>query len=640
MPADFHFLRPEWLLALLPAAVLALALWRRLGTGRSDWARVIDPHLLAHLAAPGGRSLLRWPAIVLLAGWAAAILAMAGPAWDPVPQPVADRPDPVAVVLSLSASMAATDESPTRLDAARYKVADVLARRRGGEVALVVYADVPFVASPLTVDSRVLAQMLPEAGADPIRAPASRPDLAVEKAAELLRGGGAAHGRILLFTDGPGDMPEATRKAAAAAADAGFEVSIAGVGKGKGAGGAAPIDAAALAAIAAAGGGIFTPLTADNSDLDALLARAGGSEAAGVGGMQQFSPDAWADMGPFLLVLAVLLAPLAFRRGWIIVLLLVAAPALLAPPRAVAASLPVTSWDDLWARPDQQGATAFARSDFPVAAQRFEDPAWRAAALYKAGDYEAAAAAYAALPGADYNRGNALARAGRLEEAVAAYDAALAAAPDHADARANRDLVQVLIERRKDEEEKKKQDEQKDSGGPGSGGDGGSPPGAPDKPKPDAPGNSPAPQGDQAGGGSPPPRPLPGPAPLPPRRPSELAKAPPPPAEPPPAASDKKEEPPPSAPPATPPSAPPSAQPPAQPPASAASDQLSVKPGRPAPPVRRAGPVAPPSLSDDPQAREQILRTVPDDPAAQLRAQFRSRYLGPPAPPAPPGSGN
>jgi tetratricopeptide (TPR) repeat protein len=85
---------------------------------------------------------------------------------------------------------------------------------------------------------------------------------------------------------------------------------------------------------------------------------------------------------------------------------------------------------------------------FPsVAAELIEAPTWRGAALYEAGRWQEAAAAFAQAdgPARDYNRGNALARAGRLSEAVAAYDAALAADPDDDDARANRALVAALL---------------------------------------------------------------------------------------------------------------------------------------------------------------------------------------------------
>lgn len=665
MAGGFHFLRPEWLLALLPAAVLAAMLHRRLKAGRNDWARVVDPHLLAYLAMPGRRTAGQWPSVLLFAGWTAAVFAMAGPAWQKLPQPAGGRLDPVVVALSLAPSMAGTDASPSRLAAARYKVADALARMRGGEVALVLYADVPFTAAPLTEDARVVVQMLPDLATDLMQGGANRPAAAIAQAVELLKGAGAMSGRVLLIADGPGDDPKAAEAAARAAAEAGYRVNVIGVGSGPG--------AAGLAAIAAAGHGAYAPLAADDRDLAQTLppVSSGGGPLTDAEG---FTADVWADMGPYVLLLALLLAPLAFRRGWITVLALCVLPALVPPGAARAQALP-SNWDDLWRRPDQQGAAAFAAGDYAAAAGRFEDPAWRAGALYKAGDHAGAAAAYARQPGADYNRGNALARAGRLEEAVAAYDKALADAPDDADAKFNRDLVQKLIDQRK------KPDPPQGGGGGGGGGsqqgggdksaggkpDGGKPEGGkPDDAKPDDAGK---PNGDgkpddksgaQAQGeGQPPSAPPPGPAPLPPRRPAELpsqqqqqagAQQQPPP----------QQQQPPAQPPA-PPSGPPpqAAQPPGQQPPG--QQQSASPPPMPPPPMPEQGrdpgkddpntafeaPPATPSqqasqpppepareapapLSDDAQSREQALRQVPDDPGGLLRARIRAYYTGRP----------
>lgn len=106
-------------------------------------------------------------------------------------------------------------------------------------------------------------------------------------------------------------------------------------------------------------------------------------------------------------------------------------------------------WNDLWLRPDQQAARDLAAGHEAEAAERFTDPAWRAAARYQAGDYAGALRDLADLAGteADYNRGNALARAGRLREALAAYDRALEADPGHADAAHNRALVEQALAR-------------------------------------------------------------------------------------------------------------------------------------------------------------------------------------------------
>ena len=102
----------------------------------------------------------------------------------------------------------------------------------------------------------------------------------------------------------------------------------------------------------------------------------------------------------------------------------------------------------MWARPEQQAARALERGDPASAAGVARDPLWKGGALYRGGQYEEAADAFARSDEttAHYNRGNALARAGRLTEALSAYDAALGAQPQHADALHNRALVARLKE--------------------------------------------------------------------------------------------------------------------------------------------------------------------------------------------------
>jgi Ca-activated chloride channel family protein len=84
----------------------------------------------------------------------------------------------------------------------------------------------------------------------------------------------------------------------------------------------------------------------------------------------------------------------------------------------------------------------------------FENPEWAGAASYRAGDYEAAIASFAASDTADghYNRGNALAMAGAFQEALAAYNRTLTMEPDHADALHNKEIVEQLIEQQENEE--------------------------------------------------------------------------------------------------------------------------------------------------------------------------------------------
>jgi Ca-activated chloride channel family protein len=45
---QFHFLRPYWLLAIVPSLILLAMLWRQ-HQNRGNWKRVISPELLQHL---------------------------------------------------------------------------------------------------------------------------------------------------------------------------------------------------------------------------------------------------------------------------------------------------------------------------------------------------------------------------------------------------------------------------------------------------------------------------------------------------------------------------------------------------------------------------------------------------------------
>ena len=87
MPADFQWLRPEWLYALPLIVAFAIMLARgKLGSG--NWQAVIDRELMPYVLSrdPGRGTDYRW--WLLGFGGVIAIVALAGPAWQRVEQPV------------------------------------------------------------------------------------------------------------------------------------------------------------------------------------------------------------------------------------------------------------------------------------------------------------------------------------------------------------------------------------------------------------------------------------------------------------------------------------------------------------------------------------------------------------------------
>lgn len=453
MPPEFHFLRPWWLLLLLPLTVL---LWRLLRSRdqAEAWRDLVDPHLLNHLLVDAGGRMRRQPMLLLGLGWLLLVLAVAGPTWQRLPQPVFQAQEYRVIVLDLSPSMNTPDRPPSRLTQARFEVLDMLRRWQEGQTAMIAFGAEPYVVSPLTSDVETIALQVPSLETEllPLEGP-QRVDLALQEAGLLLQQASAPEGLIILVTDKL-TAPAAAIETASALTQRQYRVSVLGMGNS---------DEQPLRKLALAGNGIYVSARAGEQDLDVLLADQDRSGLQGNARKDDASTDQWQEEGPWLLLALIPLAALAFRRGWLSPLLLVI---LVTPPTPGYA----LSWAELWQTPDQLGLQKLQEGQAEQAAEIFERQDWRAAAHYAAGDYAQALETLSALEQATaYNRGNALAHLGRLREALAAYDEALKLNPDDADALHNRDLVARLLEQQRNEPQREQ--EQPDMSASGSGGE-------------------------------------------------------------------------------------------------------------------------------------------------------------------------
>jgi Ca-activated chloride channel family protein len=464
-----HFIRPLWL-ALLPAAVLVPLLWRRLRRPSGDWGRICDTHLLRWLSVGDAAAKpSRYGPWLAGLGWLVAAVALAGPSWQKLPDSSFASRDARVLVLDLSSSMLAEDLKPNRLTQAHFRLSDMLEDESlEGQTGLVSYAGDAFVVSPLTSDTNTIKNMLPALQPDVIPVAGSRPDRALELAAELLKRSGVARGEVLLIADS-GD-----RAAAAVAADLakqGIYTSVLAVGTLQG----APIPSGdgfvsdgkgnivvtrlqrdVLQSIASAGGGRYSELTA-GSAVNSPWSAADGSEFVR---KDDALGERWKDAGPWLALALLPLVAFSFRRGLLFVLPLIVLPGAFFSPVASAGI-----WDDLWARRDQQAQQALQQERAEEAAVLAKDPAIAGEALYRKGDYSAAAQSFSELDGADshYNRGNSLAQAGELDAAIAAYDAALELDPAMEDALFNRSLVEQMKQQQEQEQQQQNQDSEGES---------------------------------------------------------------------------------------------------------------------------------------------------------------------------------
>lgn len=459
MPADFHWIRPEWLFAIPVLLAIAVLLARgKLGSG--NWAAVIDPALMPYVLSrdPGRVSDARWWLLAL--GGVVTSLALAGPAWQRIEQPVYRAEQALVVALDLSTSMDAEDIAPSRLRRAKLKILGMLARRDSGQTALVVYTANAFTVTPLTTDTDTIASLVNSLSTDIMPSRGSYPQVAIAKGRQLLDQAKAGFGEVLLITDG-GSSPAADEAARQLKA-AGYSLSVLGVGTLEGApipratGGfvmdnrgkiAVPrLEERGLRNLAAIGGGRYSRITADESDLDILLS--GEISGAGVArGDDAEAADQWREEGPWLLLLLLPLAALAFRRGWVLVVLLCIVPL----PRPAEASV----WSDLWLNKDQQAQQELEAGNASAAAALFENPDWQAVADYRAGDYAGSAGVFAANKDARnlYNLGNAQALQGELDAAIESYEQVLIIEPDNEDAAYNLELVK----KQKDQQQEQQQ---------------------------------------------------------------------------------------------------------------------------------------------------------------------------------------
>src|SRR5262249_19583153 len=128
----FHFIRPEWLLALIPAALLWWFL-RRGTDAAQPWRKIIAPHLLPHLLSGRTEKSRFGPLELIAVGWLVSIIAIAGPTWTHEPAPFADDTAALAIVVKISPSMKTEDIQPSRLARATEKIHDLLKQRAGAK---------------------------------------------------------------------------------------------------------------------------------------------------------------------------------------------------------------------------------------------------------------------------------------------------------------------------------------------------------------------------------------------------------------------------------------------------------------------------------------------------------------------------
>ncbi len=441
---EFHFIRP---LVLVLLVIPLLFSWKQFqGLARvSSWANVCDKNLLDFLLVKGSSTQRKFILWLGMLGFVLGIIAAAGPTWKKQEIPNMTPENPVMIALNLSTDMAEKDLTPSRLTRAKFEISDFLKMIPATQSGLIVYSDEPYLISPLTEDTRLLNNLLPRLDFSLMPSNGDRPDRAIDLAVEKFKNAGYAKGNIVIFSSDIGERLDFALKAAEKAKTSGFRVNVVAMQKG---------DSERLKMLAQSGGGEYIRTSTNDADIQ-TLANVINDEASEQLKQSENMRLSWLDYGYYLTLLPLLFCLYFFRRGILIIALMV-----MMMPTAQAGFLTNNNQDAL---------KAFNAGQYEKAAQTFEDKNWQASSYYKQGDYKKAFELFSSSQDAEalYNQGNALAKSGKLDEAIKKYEEVLKTTPNHEDAKFNLEYLKQQKQQQssssQNQQDNKDQQENQDS---------------------------------------------------------------------------------------------------------------------------------------------------------------------------------
>ena len=325
--ADFHFLRSEWLI-LLPVLLALIYLFKKQILSSGNWHSLIEPDLIPYVLSRHQLQENKYKWWLMFFTGMLVILSLAGPTWERIEQPAFRTDQSLVIALDLSRSMNAQDMNPNRITRGKLKILDILKKRQGAQVALIVYSANAFTVTPLTTDSETIASLVGSLDTNIMPSRGSYPAAAIDKGLQLLKQASVVNGEILLITDGGSSSAALT--SATNLKNEGYSLSVLGVGTMEGApipendGGfitdrngqiaLARLDREGLSELAQIGGGKYINMTIDDRDIDLLLTNQATSHS---NNEELLATDQWNDIGPWFLLIVVPISSLAFRRRWI-----------------------------------------------------------------------------------------------------------------------------------------------------------------------------------------------------------------------------------------------------------------------------------------------------------------------------------
>jgi Ca-activated chloride channel family protein len=443
---QFHFMRPWWLM-ILPSTLFAIVYLQSRSKASAQWKDAIAPHLFAAILVPRKFSSMVNPATVALLLLSLCGMVLAGPSWQQRSSPFVQDEAILVVAIDLSYSMDQTDIQPSRLERAKHKVKDLMAKRGGARTGLIVYAGSAHAVIPLTNDPKVVENFLDALVTPMMPRKGKNPEKVLPIAKQMLDDSGLP-GTLLLIADAAN--PNAVASYSEFFTERQDQLLVLGVGtttqtdelKALPNEAFFPLEVGQLKVLTAAAGGYYQPIRIDQSDIVKLNRRINNHLSNVVDNNRP-----WLDSGYFLLFPIAFILLLWFRKGWNMhwCLLLVVIGSTAISPTVDADEF---HFADLWMTPDQQGYFYFKQGDYETAAKRFDNVAWRGLSYYLDENFLAAVDVWSAIEtdAGIFNLANAWAQSENYVYAEQTYAWLLRRNPNFPGAVKNRKFVQDIID--------------------------------------------------------------------------------------------------------------------------------------------------------------------------------------------------
>lgn len=446
----FHFLRPEFLWALLPIAIiLIIGLF-----GIRDevqWKKYIAPHLRSFMIKKGSERLK----IVMQIGSffivSFAVLGLAGPTWKKIELPERILETPLIILLDLSQSMMAEDIQPNRLERAKFKISDLLEANPKVRIGLVGFAGTAHTLVPLTKDYKIIesylktinTNVLPFQGTD-LEAGLILSDSLV-KVTET-------PGTIFLITD---EFTNATFQTVQKFSNSTTKIEIMPFGTSIGAN--VPVMGTKRPMRDSKGGVVTSSLnqdvikmlsslnnvhvnnlTLDKTDVQFLAKSI--SKDLEFREKDDSKEESWQDEGLLFVIPFAFFILMWFRKGWVIYSFLFLI--------CFSSCGSEMNLKDIWLTNDYKAQEFYNAENYQKAAELFTQPIWKGLAYYKSEQYYEAIEAFSqdSTAQGQYNLGLAYYKAGELTLANMAFKNAGALDPNMSAAANNQAITQNLID--------------------------------------------------------------------------------------------------------------------------------------------------------------------------------------------------